>query len=259
MNITETIQSRTLDVLESGGSLMGQCITAVGWIQNTVPPHAPNLVELPMNDVSGPGLAIGSALTGKRTILVLRFQSLLWLASNSIVNYAAKCRDVWDQDCPLLIRAIAAEHTGPIHSNCNHNIFMGIPGLKMVSPMTSNEVNAAWDNWENGSDPVLFSEHRRSYTEEMPIRDIFWENPDVTIFACSASRIEAIKASEILGEEGYNVAVIGIIIMQPWHLSAIMEYSVNKSKYTLSMDSSYIPGGIAEHVAYKVMHRLVKR
>jgi pyruvate/2-oxoglutarate/acetoin dehydrogenase E1 component len=136
---------------------------------------------------------------------------------------------------------------------------MGIPGLKMVAPMTSNEVNDAWDDWESGSDPILFSEHRRSYTEEEVINDRLWGVPDVTIFACSASRVEAINASKILHESGYKVSVIGIVNMQPWELTPTMEHSVNCSEYVLSMDSSYIPGGIAEHVAYSIMHKTGKK
>jgi hypothetical protein len=77
---------------ERDGLLLGQCLTAVGWVQNTVPPHAPGLVELPMADVSGPGVAVGAAIMGRRPILVLRFQSFLWLAASPIVNYAAKAR-----------------------------------------------------------------------------------------------------------------------------------------------------------------------
>ena len=43
-----------------------------------------------MSDVSGPGVAVGAAIMGRRPILVLRFQSFLWLAASPIVNYAAK-------------------------------------------------------------------------------------------------------------------------------------------------------------------------
>ena len=50
--VAETIKEITRRHLEENHSLLfGQAITAVGWVNNTVP-NCRNIVELPMSDVS---------------------------------------------------------------------------------------------------------------------------------------------------------------------------------------------------------------
>ena len=125
--VAETIRDLTRELIDSGkGITLGQCLTAVGWVQNTIPPREFGNYELPMTDIAGAGIAVGVALTGRRPIFVLRFQSFLWLNASPLVNYAAKSKELFGVPCPILIRAIATEGdgAGPIHTNCFHSIFM---------------------------------------------------------------------------------------------------------------------------------------
>src|SRR5262245_31819038 len=88
---------------ENDGLLMGQCITAVGWIGGTVPDDLPltdwksnagkratGIVELPMTDVAAPAIAVGAALMGRRPIFVVRYQGFMWYNASSLVNYAGR-------------------------------------------------------------------------------------------------------------------------------------------------------------------------
>ncbi|MBR1945946.1 MAG: hypothetical protein IJ846_06635, partial [Alphaproteobacteria bacterium] len=62
LTLAETIKAITRDHLENhNGLLFGQCVTAVGWVNGTVP-DCKNIVELPMTDVAGAGFAVGAAL-----------------------------------------------------------------------------------------------------------------------------------------------------------------------------------------------------
>ena len=261
MTVAETIQSLTKTHLDSGyGLLFGQCITAVGWIQHTVPPGCPGLVELPMSDVSGPGIAVGAALMGRRPILVLRFQSFLWLAASPIVNYAAKSMDIWGVPCPLLIRAIATEGNGagPVHSNCFHSVFAHMPGLTVLAPMTPSQYRTAWDEWLSGSGPVLMSEHRTSYQSDREFADTrTWQDADsstrhVTVIALSASqfRMEEVRAQ--CADEGIELDIIYCWRLKPFVATENIRGSLETTGCGLVIDAGFEICGIARSIAYEL-------
>ena len=70
--VAETIRELTRQHIDEGGIVIGQCLTAVGWVQNTIPPQTRGIVELPMTDIAGSGISVGAAIMGKRPIFVMR-------------------------------------------------------------------------------------------------------------------------------------------------------------------------------------------
>ena len=61
--VAETIKKITADhIKKNDGVVMGQCLSAVGWVQNTVPNQKKGIIELPMTDVAGAGFAVGAFL-----------------------------------------------------------------------------------------------------------------------------------------------------------------------------------------------------
>ena len=172
--VAETIRNLSKKILDKNkGIVIGQCLSAVGWVQNTVPAQKKGIVELPMTDVAGAGFAIGVALAGIRPIFILRFQSFLWLNASPIINHAAKSKEIFGYGAPVFIRAIASEgpSSGPIHTNCYHSPFAHMPGLPICAPMTPKEYNEIWKKYLKSDSPMLVSEHRRSYKETIEFKD----------------------------------------------------------------------------------------
>ena len=61
--VADTIREITRTHLtKNNGLLLGETISAVGWVNNTVP-DCQGIVELPMSDVAGSGIAVGAALS----------------------------------------------------------------------------------------------------------------------------------------------------------------------------------------------------
>ena len=126
-NVAETIRALTKKHLNNGSIIIGQCLSAVGWVQNTIPKQKKGIIELSMTDTAGAGMAVGAAIGGGRPILVLRFQSFLCLNSSPIVMHAAKCKEIFGYSCPIYVRAIASESDsgqGPIHANTYQAVFV---------------------------------------------------------------------------------------------------------------------------------------
>ena len=93
LSLRETIKETTKNhLMNNGGLVMGQCLTAVGWVGGTLPElHEENgMVDISMADVAGGGFAVGAALANRKPIYVIRYQGFNWYNCVSIVNYAAK-------------------------------------------------------------------------------------------------------------------------------------------------------------------------
>ena len=119
--VAETIREISkIHLDKNDGLIMGQCLSAVGWVQNTVPAQKKGIVEFPMTDTAGAGFAVGAAVGGRKPIFILRFQSFLWLNASPLINNAAKSKEIFGYSAPVFIRAIASEgiSSGPIHTNC---------------------------------------------------------------------------------------------------------------------------------------------
>ncbi len=256
--VAKTIENITRQHLtENNGLLMGQCVTAVGWIGGTVPDcRGQGIVEIPMTDIAGPAFAVGCALMGRRPIFVVRYQGFMWYNCSSLVNYAAKSKEVWGVPAPVFIRSIAMEGNGIGHtaSSSVHSIFMHSPGLPVVAPMTPKEYQSIWNWYMDHDDPIYVSEHRRSFvmSDEMPNQI----NPGskITIVAISAGRLNALEAVKTLKEAGIEVDLFHQLWLKPFTAPTGLHESLTKTGVGLIIDSDFEITGASRSIAYDLMH-----
>jgi len=254
--LAETIKGITREHLtKNNGLLLGQAITAVGWVNNTVP-DCKGIVELSMADVAGAGIAVGTAIVGRRPIFVIRFQDFLWLNSSPIVNYAAKTKDIFGVGTPIFVRALAQEGngTGPVHAGVLHSLFMHMPGFKVCSPMTPKEYEEVWDVFMKNDDPLIVSEHRISFSNDKELPDVIVDDADITIYCISAARFNAIKASEILRQEGIKCNIVHILWLKPFELTDRLLNPLKNSKVGLVVDSGFEIAGASQSISYELMY-----
>lgn len=258
--VAETIRETTRGLLtKNNGLLFGQCVTAVGWIGGTVPEltEADGIVELPMADVAGAGIAVGAALSGRRCVYIIRYQGFMWYNAAPIVNYAAKSKDMWGIPCPLLVRSIAMEGSiGPVASAAHHGMVMRMPGIPVIAPMTPGEWKSAWDWWLQHDDPVYMSEHRRSFTIDHEMPAVLNETPKITLIGISAARLNAKEAVERLAAEGIICDLVPCVWLKPFHMTPEMQASLTRSGLGLVIDSDFEIAAAGRSVAYELMHKL---
>lgn len=258
--VAETIRETTRAHLKTGkGLLFGQCVSAVGWIGGTVPEltEEDGIVELPMADVAGAGIAVGAALSGKRCIYVIRYQGFMWYNAAPIVNYAAKSKDMWGVPCPLLVRSIAMEGSiGPVASAAHHGMVMRMPGIPVIAPMTPAEWTTAWNWWLEHDDPVYVSEHRRSFTIDHELPAVLRESPRITLIGISAARLNAQEAVERLAAEGIACDLVPCLWLKPFVMTPEMQTSLTRSRLGLVIDSDFEVAAAGRSVAYELMHKL---
>ncbi len=256
LTTAETIKQITAQHLTEGnGLLLGQCVTAVGWIGGTVP-DVKGIVEIPMTDVAGPAFAVGAALVGRRPIFVVRYQGFMYYNCSSLINYAGRSKEVWGVPCPIFIRALGMEGNGVGHtaSSCLHSMFMHVPGMPVVAPITPGEYRAAWQYFMDHNDPIYVSEFRKSYglKEEMP--DKINHEAKITIIGISGARLTALEASKRMEAE-LKHDLFNVYWLKPFEPSEKLLNSLKKTGLGLVVDSDFEICGASQSIAYDLMHR----
>jgi pyruvate/2-oxoglutarate/acetoin dehydrogenase E1 component len=251
--VRDTIKEITRKHLTEGkGKCYGQCLTAVGWVGGTLPElyEEDGMVELSMADVAGGSIVTGAALSGERSIYVVRYQGFQWYNAVSVVNYAAKSKEIWNRPCPVFVRSIAMEGgIGPVAGSSHHSLVHRMPGIKVLAPMTPGEYQLAYDLYMAGDDPYYVSEHRKSYDNTEEFQDVINDEADFTIFPISITRFEMKKLLELAEQEGIKLNIIHQLWLKPFYIMDNWVPALTNSKYGgLVTDDDYIEG-VASSIA----------
>ncbi len=245
--VRETIKEITYNhLITNQGKCYGQCLTAVGWVGGTLPEmyEDKGMVEFPMADVAGGAIATGIALAGGRPIYVVRYQGFHWYNLVSIINYAAKSKEIWNRPCPIFVRSIAMEGgVGPVAGSSHHSMAQRMPGIKIIAPMTPGEYKYAYDSFMSDDDPYYISEHRKSYDNTEELEDIIHLSADFTIFPISITRLEMKKLVQLTEQEGIKLNIIHQLWIKPFIIKNDWKIALNNSKYGgLVTDDDYVEG-----------------
>jgi acetoin:2,6-dichlorophenolindophenol oxidoreductase subunit beta len=255
--VRETIKDITRNHLKKeNGLVFGQCLTAVGWVGGTLPElyEEDGMVELSMSDVAGGAIVVGSALAGRRPMYVIRYQGFNWYNSPSIVNYACKSKEIWNNPCPLLVRSIAMEGgIGPVAGSSHHSLYHRMPGIKIASPMTSKEYEEVYEEFMKNDDVVYVSEHRGSYSNTEEFEDTLHSKSDIVLFPISITRFEAEKAKKKLEEGGFKVSIIHQKWIKPFVFKEEWKNClINSTNGGIVLDDDY-EDGVSKCIAQEMM------
>ena len=245
--VRDTIKEITRKHLsEDLGKCYGQCLTAVGWVGGTLPEmyEEDGMVEFSMADVAGGAIATGIALAGGRPIYVVRYQGFQWYNLVSIVNYAAKSKEIWNRPCPIFVRSIAMEGgVGPVAGSSHHSLAHRMPGIKVISPMTPGEYKYAYDCFMNDDEPYYVSEHRKSYDNTEELENIILPKADFTIFPISITRLEMKKLVELAEQENIYLNIIHQLWIKPFNIPFSWKLALDNSRFGgLVTDDDYVEG-----------------
>src|SRR6516225_10246720 len=124
------------------------------------------MIDTPIAELGFFGVAIGAALMGMRPIVDVQYGDFLLLATDQIINNAAKLRYMSGgaAKVPLVMRApIGATGRGAQHAQSMERFFTGVPGLKVVAPSNAYDAKGLLKAAVRDDDPVLIFEHKLLY------------------------------------------------------------------------------------------------
>ena len=201
------------------------------------------VMDTPISELGGAGVAVGAALTGLRPIFEFQFSDFAALAMEQIVNQAAKLRYMLggEASVPVVFRMPSGSGTGAAaqHSQSLEAWFGHVPGLKVIQPSTPEDAKGMLLAALEDPDPVLIFEHKLLYKMKGPVPAGHYLTPigkaavrrvgsDLTIVASAIMVHRALEAAEILAKDGINVEVIDLRSIRPIDHATILA-SVRKT------------------------------
>lgn len=252
--LRETIKEVIQNHLDKGGLIGGQCLSAVGFVNNTIPDQTKGVIEAPMSDVGFADIMVGTAIAGRRPIVVIRFQDFLLLNGNALIMFAAKRKEIFGKSCPIFVRAIAREGngTGNSHSGKLHSMFMHFPGLRIWAPITPLEYKECWKDFMEHDDPLICFEHALTLNNKDEMQEVRKCEPSFTLFGVSYARMNILKAADTLKRYGIDCDYFPITKLRPFQISKSWVESLQESQAGLVVDTGFETCGAARDIAYQL-------
>ncbi|BCG99585.1 alpha-ketoacid dehydrogenase subunit beta [Mesorhizobium loti] len=221
------------------------------------------VIDTPISELGGAGVAVGAALTGMRPIFEFQFSDFATLAMEQIVNQAAKMRFMLggEVSVPVVMRFPAGSGTGAAaqHSQSLEAWLGHVPGLKVIQPATPYDAKGMLLAAVADPDPVMIFEHKLLYKMKGPVpegyytvpigkADIRREGRDLTIVATSIMVQKALDAAATLEAEGIDVEVVDLRTIRPMDKQTVID-SVKKTSRLMCVYEAVKTLGIGAEVS----------
>jgi pyruvate dehydrogenase E1 component beta subunit len=222
------------------------------------------VVDTPISEGGFTGAAVGMAMTGLKPIVEMMTWNFSFLAADQIIQNAAKVRyfSGGQVEVPLVIRGpngggvqLSAQHTHSLENMYGH-----FPGLKVVSPVTPNDVKGMMLTAIRDPNPVIFLEAGALYGTkgEVPEGDnavpfgearVAREGDDVTLVSYGRQVNLCMRVADKLEEEDdVSAEVIDVRSIRPLDEETIVE-SVKKTHRAVAVQEQWRYFGVASEVA----------
>ena len=225
--------------------------------------------DTPVSEAAIAGLAVGAAAAGLRPVVEVMFNPFFTLASDMIVNHAAKLRYLSGGKTafPLVVRIKSGAGFG---AGCqhSHNLEAWVahcPGLKVVMPATPRDAKGLLKSAIRDDNPVVFIEDMGLYFAPAEVPDGDYSIPigqadikrpgqDVTLVTWSKMLGVAMQAAEQMTAEGIEVEVVDLRTLTPLDTDTILT-SVRKTGRLVVLHEATRTGGFAGEIAALVMEQ----
>ena len=229
---------------------------------------AERVIDTPITEHGFTGMAVGAALNGLRPIVEFMTFNFSMQAIDHILNSAAKTLYMsgGQMGCPIVFRGAngAASRVGAQHSQCYASWYAHCPGLKVLAPWSSADAKGLLRAAIRDPNPIVFLENEILYGQSfdcptdpdfiLPIgrAKIERAGEHVTIVAFSISVGTAMKAAEILAEQGISAEVINLRSLRPLDIDTIVA-SVKKTNRVVTVEEGWPFAGIGAEIAMQIV------
>ena len=220
--------------------------------------------DTPITEHGFAGIGVGAAFGNLNPIVEFMTFNFAMQAMDQIINSAAKTLYMsgGQMGCPIVFRGPngAASRVAAQHSQCYASWYAHCPGLKVVSPWSSQDAKGLLKSAIRDPDPVIFLENEVMYGQSFSCPDsddfllpigkanIEREGVDVTIIAFSIMVGKAIEAADALNDLGINAEVINLRTLRPLDTSTIID-SVKKTNRVVTCEEGFPFAGIGAEIS----------
>jgi pyruvate dehydrogenase E1 component beta subunit len=225
--------------------------------------------DTPVSEAAIAGLAVGASEAGLKPVVEIMFNPFFTLASDMIVNHAAKLRYLsgGKSSFPLVVRMKSGAGIG---AGCQHSHNLEAwaahcPGLKVVMPATPADAKGLLISAIRDPNPVIFIEDMMLYFVPGPVpeeeylipigkADVKRPGKDVTVVTWSKMLGVAMKAADQLAAAGIEVEIVDLRTLTPLDEETILT-SVRKTGRLVVLHEATRTGGFAGEIAAVVMEK----
>ena len=228
------------------------------------------VIDTPITELGFAGLGVGAAMVGLRPIVEFMTFNFSILATDQIINSAAKMLYMSGGQfkIPIVFRGPggSAYQVSSQHSQAIESWFAYFPGLKVVMPSTAADAKGLLKSAIRDDDPVIFIEQERMYgmkgevpededfTIPLGVAEVKREGTDATIVARSLMVPVALKAAEELAKQGVSCEVIDPRTIRPLDIKTIVE-SVKKTNRVVIAEESHPFASVGAEISAEINER----
>lgn len=227
------------------------------------------VVDTPITELGFAGLGVGAAMAGLRPVIEFMTFNFSILASDQIINHAAKMLYMSGGEfkVPIVFRGPngSAYQVSSQHSQALEAMYANFPGLKVVMPSTAADAKGLLKSSIRDDNPVIFMEQERMYgmKSEVPegedftiplgVADVKREGTDCTVVARSMTVPMALEAAERMQTEfDVSVEVVDPRTIKPLDIDTIVA-SVMKTNRLVIAEESHSFASVGAEITYQVM------
>jgi len=222
------------------------------------------VIDTPITEHGFTGIGVGAAFGNLKPIVEFMTFNFSMQAIDQIINSAAKTLYMsgGQMGCPIVFRGPngAASRVAAQHSQCFASWYSHVPGLKVVSPWSSEDAKGLLKSAIRDPNPIVFLENEVMYGQsfDCPISNEFTlpigkakvekNGSDITIVAFSIMVGKALEAANELEKNGINVEVINLRTLRPLDLETIIN-SVKKTNRLITCEEGFGYSGIGAEIS----------
>jgi pyruvate dehydrogenase E1 component beta subunit len=249
---------------EEVGEYQGAYKVTRGLLQEFGPKR---VIDTPITELGFAGLGVGAAMAGLRPIVEFMTFNFSILATDQIINSAAKMLYMsgGQLKVPIVFRGPggSAYQVSSQHSQAIESWYAYFPGLKVVMPATPADAKGLLKSAIRDDDPVIFIEQERMYgmKDEVPedldfaiplgVAEVKRTGTDATIVARSLMVPLALKAAEELAKDGISCEVIDPRTIRPLDINTIVA-SVKKTNRVVIAEESHPFASVGAEISAEI-------
>ncbi|MFS2242539.1 alpha-ketoacid dehydrogenase subunit beta [Microbacterium sp. OR16] len=227
------------------------------------------VLDTPLAESGIVGTAIGLAMAGFRPVVEIQFDGFVFPAFDQITSQLAKLtnRHEGALSMPVVIRIPYGGHIGAVehHQESPEAYFAHTPGLRVVSPSTSNDAYWMIQEAIRSNDPVIFLEPKSRYWQKgevefeasaLPLHAsrIVRRGSDVTLVGHGAMVTTLLQAAALAEAEGTSCEVVDVRSLSPVDYGPILDSVRSTGRMVYAQEA---PGhtSVGGEIAATVMER----
>lgn len=229
------------------------------------------VIDTPITEMGFTGIAVGAAMAGLKPVCEFMTFNFSMQAIDHVVNSAAKTfyMSAGAVNVPIVFRGPNGSALGVAaqHSQCFAAWYAHVPGLKVVSPYSSEDAKGLLKAAIRDPNPVVVLENEIMYNVTFPMSDealssdfvvpigkakIERVGKDITLIAHSRAVQFCLEAAAEMEKLGVDCEVVNLRSLRPLDEETIIN-SIKKTNHCVTVEQGWPQYGVGAEIVAKIM------